>query len=104
MNARRYELVLHRDPRRELTIDALASCVHIHPQLVERFVEVGLIEPIERRGASPLFDVSVVPRLRIIERLRCDLGINIAGIAVILDMVDRLRALERENDVLRSRL
>lgn len=104
MNSRRFELVLRRDPRRELTLDSLASCTQIHPQLVERFIEVGLIEPVERAGPSPLFDVSVIPRIRIIERLRCDLGINLAGIAVILDMVDRLRAVEFENDLLRSRL
>ena len=104
MNSRQYEIVLRRDPRHELTLDALASCTHIHPQIVEQFIEVGLIEPVERVGPAPLFDVSVVPRLRIIERLRCDLGINLAGIAVILDIVDRLRELESENDVLRSRL
>ena len=103
MNARKYEIVLRRDPR-EMTLDALASCTHIHPQIVEQFIEVGLIEPVERVGPAPLFDVSVVPRLRIIERLRCDLGINLAGIAVILDIVDRLRELESQNDVLRSRL
>jgi DNA-binding transcriptional MerR regulator len=104
MNARRYEIVLLRDARRELTLDALASCAGIHPELVERLIEAGLIEPVEHSGASRRFDVSAVSRLRVIERLRCELGINLAGIAVILEMLERLRGLESENDLLRSRL
>ena len=102
MSAQRYELVLFRDVKRELTLDTVASCAGIHPTLVERFLEWSLIEPVGWAGPSPLFDVSVVPRLRIIERLRGDLGVNLAGIAVILEMTDRLRALEWENDQLRS--
>ena len=103
MNPRRYEIVLRTDARRELTLEALATWADIHPEVVRRFIEAGLIEPLDRAGTGPLFDVSVVPRLRVIERLRCDLGINLAGVAVILEMVDRLRALECENEVLRSR-
>jgi len=40
----------------------------------------------------------------VIPRLRCDLGINLAGIADILEMIERLRAVQCENDLLRSRL
>ena len=75
----------------------------MHPALVERFVEFGLIEPVEWEGATLLFDASAVPRLRMIGRLRESLGINLAGIAVILDLLDRLCALQRENETLRSR-
>jgi MerR family transcriptional regulator, heat shock protein HspR len=104
MSVRRYDIVLRRSERRQLTLEAVASKAGAHPTLVERYVECGLIEPIEWEGASPLFDLSVVPRLGVIERLRCDLGINVAGVGVILEMVERLRALQRENDLLRSRL
>jgi len=38
-----------------------------------------------------------------IERLRRDIGINLSGIATILDLLDRLTALQRENAWLRSR-
>jgi len=102
MSARRYELVLCRDINRELTLDAVASCAGIHPELVERFIEWSLIEPAGWAGANPVFDVSVVSRIRVIERLRGDLGINLAGIAVILEMTERLRALESENEQLRG--
>ncbi|HEY7547591.1 MAG TPA: chaperone modulator CbpM [Blastocatellia bacterium] len=104
MSARRYEIILRRDKRQQMTLDALASRCGLHPALVERFLEFGLIEPIEWEGERPMFDVSVVLRLQVIERLRRDLGINLAGVAVILEMVERLRALRSENDLLRSRL
>jgi MerR family transcriptional regulator/heat shock protein HspR len=104
MSVRRYDIVLRRSERRQLTLEAVASKAGAHPTLVELYVVCGLIVPIEWEGASPLFDLSVVPRLGVIERLRCDLGINVAGVGVILEMVERLRALQRENDLLRSRL
>jgi DNA-binding transcriptional MerR regulator len=50
------------------------------------------------------FDAAAVPRLRTIRRLRENLGINVAGIAVVLDLLDKLAALQRENELQRSRL
>jgi DNA-binding transcriptional MerR regulator len=103
MTVRRYEVVLCRNERQQLTLDALASCAGMPPALVERFVEFGLIDPIES-GAKWLFDPSAIPRLRMIRRLRESLGMNLAGIAVTLDLLDRLCASKRENEKLRSRL
>jgi chaperone modulatory protein CbpM len=98
MAAPRYDIVLCRREAQQLTLEALAARTDIHPALVERFVEFGLIEPIEWEGASTLFDVSAIARLRMIGRLRESLGINLAGIAVILDLLDRMCALQRENE------
>jgi hypothetical protein len=77
MNPRRYEMALLRDARSHLTLEGLASSAGIHPGLVERLLESGLVEPVEWAGARPLFDVSFIPRL-------C--------------------AVQCENDLLRSRL
>src|SRR5947207_13335103 len=104
MNVRRYDIVLLRSERGRLTLDALASRAGLHPALVERFVECGLIEPIEWEGDNLLFDVSTITRLYTIRRLRESLGINLPGLAVTLDLLDRLRALQRENESLRSKL
>jgi DNA-binding transcriptional MerR regulator len=65
-------------------------------------VAYGLLEPVEWVGPESLFDAAAVPRLQIIMRLRLDTGVNLAGIGMILDMLDRLRALERENQWLRA--
>jgi len=62
----------------------LADTAGVHPELVEKFVDYGLIEPSADQGSGPLFPASAVERLRCIMRLRRDLGVNLAGVAVIL--------------------
>jgi DNA-binding transcriptional MerR regulator len=104
MIERRYAIVLCRNDREQITLEALAAAAGLHPALVECFVEFGLLDPIEWVGSQLVFDISAVPRLRIIERLRRDIGVNLAGIAVVLDMLDRLHALQRENARMRSQL
>jgi chaperone modulatory protein CbpM len=101
MSELRYPIVLRRVEHEQVTLDTLAASVELHPTLVECFVECGLLEPDERTGAHMLFNVTCIARLRTIIRLRRDLGANLPGIAVILDMLDRLAALERENAWLR---
>ena len=98
MIAIRYPLVPRRTTRERLTLEAAAARVGLHPVLVERFVEFGLVEPVERTGAELRFDPACLPRLVAISRLRTDLGVNLHGVAVILDLVDRLAALQRELD------
>jgi DNA-binding transcriptional MerR regulator len=100
----RYQIVLRRREAQELTLDALAAHTGMHPGLVQQFVDLGLIEPVGSDGISLLFDASAVPRLRTIGRLREGLGINVAGVAVILDLLDKLCALQREIEIQRSRL
>jgi DNA-binding transcriptional MerR regulator len=104
MNERRYEIVLFQTDNQQMTLDALALHARMHPAVVEQFIEFGLITPMKRERAKSFFDPSVVSRLQTIARLREGLGINLAGISVILDLVDRLSALQRENKALRSRL
>jgi DNA-binding transcriptional MerR regulator len=104
MTGERYDIVLCRRDSERLTLDRLAAHTDMHPAMVERFVACGLITPVEWQGDVLLFEPSAVPRLRIIARLRDNLGINVAGIAVIMDLLDRLRDLQRANELLRSRL
>jgi DNA-binding transcriptional MerR regulator len=99
-----YQIVLCRSKPELLSLDALAAHAGVHPTLVEEFVRFGLIEPAEREGGKLLFEFSVISRLRTICRLRESLGINLAGVAVVLDLLDKYCALQRENEWLRSRL
>jgi DNA-binding transcriptional MerR regulator len=86
-----------------LTLEALARRAHMHPDLVERYVELGLIHPCESEGPSLVFEPSTVLRLGAVNRLRQSLGINMAGIAVVLDLIDQICALQDENHRLRRR-
>lgn len=87
--------------RERVTLDGLAARTKLHPALIERFVEYGLIEPAERAGAHMLFDVDCVARVSKIERLRRHLGVNLASVGVILDLLDRMNRLEQEVERLR---
>ena len=104
MITQRYEIVLRQQETERLTLDALARRAGMHPALIERFVEFGLIEPLDCEDPNDVFDTSALPRLRAIGRLRDCLGVNLAGISVILDLLDRLRTVQRENECLRSRV
>ncbi len=92
MTERHHEIVICHREREELTLEALASSAGLHPAHVERFVEFGLLEPVEVAGTEMIFETSAILRLRMIERLRREIGINLNGIAVILDLLDRLHA------------
>jgi DNA-binding transcriptional MerR regulator len=98
-----YPLVPRPAPRERLTLEAAAARVGLHPVLIERFVELGLVEPAERTGEAMRLDPACLPRLAAICRLRADLGVNLQGVAVILDLVERLAALQREVVSLRQR-
>jgi MerR family transcriptional regulator, heat shock protein HspR len=78
-----------------LTIEELARATGLHPGQIEVFVRFGLVEPASG-GEPALFAVAVVGRLRSIARLRRDLGVNLAGVAAILEMQERMAELQRE--------
>ncbi len=103
MIARRFEITLYRNKRERLTLDDVALHAGMHPALIERLVECGLVTPIEQEGTQLFFDPSAVSRLRTISRLRAALGVNLAGISVILDLIEKVSAAQRENETLRSR-
>ena len=103
MRKPRAPLTLSRIEPEQLTLDGLAACTGVHPALITYFVEYGLLEPSARTGTQWLFDTACIARLRMIERLRRDLGANLAGIAVILDLLERLTSLQREVEQWRRR-
>jgi hypothetical protein len=99
-SARRRSIPNRLFTRRSDSLDAATA--EIHPGPVERFVAYGLLEPVEWIGPALLFDSAAVPRLHMILRLRRDTGVNLAGIGMILDLLDRLHTLERDNQWLRA--
>lgn len=102
MRDRRYEIVLCRKERDQLTLEMLADTAGIHPGLIEQLMSYGLIEPVEWAAPTLLFSATAILRLQTILRLRHDIGVNLAGISMILDLLERFRALERDNQRLRA--
>ncbi len=80
-----------------LTLSQVARHSRLHPELIARFVTLGLLEPRGRyRTGEPLFDAEAVLTAKKILRLRQQLGINYAGIGLVLQLLDRIEALEHE--------
>jgi len=98
----KFEIVVHRGARELLSLQDLAAATGLHPELVERYVDLGLFEPSEEIDGVMLFGVETVPRLFTIQRLRREIGIGLPGIAIVLDLADKIRQLQREVEWLRN--
>ena len=79
-----------------LTIDVVADTIGAKRSLVVRLVQQGLVETVDAGADEPRLPRRVVVRLRRMQRLRRDLGVNFAGAAIILDLVQRIEQLNRE--------
>jgi DNA-binding transcriptional MerR regulator len=97
-------MILWRTEHELLTVEDLARAAGLHPEQVQKFVEFGLVEPVAGGGSHPMFAATMVERLRRAVRLKRDLGANLAGVAAILEMRERMENLQRELQHLRRRL
>lgn len=85
-------------------ISVAARMVGMHAQTLRYYERVGLVEPARSRGNIRLYRASDIDRLRLIQRLIEDLGVNLAGVDVIMRLNQRIEALEAELDRLREEL
>jgi MerR family transcriptional regulator/heat shock protein HspR len=85
-------------------ISVAAKMVGMHQQTLRYYERVGVIEPSRSRGNIRLYSQADIARLRQIQRLINDLGVNLAGAEVILKMRDRIERLEEEVEHLRREL
>jgi len=76
-----------------LSTDEVAARCGLHPSLVQRLVALGLIEPLD--GRTDRFPPDVTLRLQRALRLRRDLGLSYNGVALVLELLDRIENLER---------
>ena len=85
-------------------ISVAARLVGLHAQSLRHYERIGLIQPSRSHGRQRLYSQSDVARLRHIQRLIQDLGVNLAGVEVIIRMNERVRRMEEEMERLRSEL
>lgn len=86
-------VTLSETPAAPLTLEQLAMACGISEVHLVRLVRVGLVEP---EPGAEVFPASAVTRLRKMLRLRADLGVNLAGAEIIVDLLARLDRLEAE--------
>lgn len=98
-----FELTLHPKHDQRLSLDRLATETNCHEELVRQLLGYGLLESIGTEESIVWFDVAAVPRIRRIQRLRHDLGINLPGIGAVLQLLERIQRLQREVAELKRR-
>jgi MerR family transcriptional regulator/heat shock protein HspR len=77
-------------------IGVVAERFGVHPQTLRLYEREGLIRPARSTGNTRLYDRDTVERLEMILTLTRDLGVNLAGVEVILDLRSRLSQMEGE--------
>ncbi len=82
-------------------ISVAAKLVNLHPQTLRYYDKIGLIQPDRTEGRIRLYSPRDIRKLRKIARLTEDLGVNLAGVEVILNMTNRIRELQREVEQVR---
>lgn len=85
-------------------ISVAARMVGMHAQTLRYYERMGIIAPSRSRGRIRLYSQADISRLRQIQRLINDLGVNLAGAEVILRLNKRIRQMEQEVEGLRAEL
>lgn len=83
-------------------ISVAARLVGVHEQTLRYYERAGLVEPARSKGRIRLYSLHDLERVRQIRRFTDDMGVNLAGVEVIIRLTDRIRELERENEQLKS--
>ena len=78
------------------TISAVATQYEIHPQTLRLYEREGLLKPSRSEGNTRLYTDSDLDRLELILSLTRDLGVNLAGVEIILNMREKMDAMQRE--------
>ncbi len=87
-----------RSRRKYLMISAVAERFEIHPQTLRLYEREGLIKPARSAGNTRLYDEDSIRRLETILTLTRDLGVNLAGVEVILNMRSEMESMQVEVD------
>ncbi len=96
------------DDRPRYMISVAADLVGMHPQTLRIYEQKGLVRPRRTAGNTRLYSDADVERLRLIQRLTSELGLNLAGVERVLHLEDELlrmrRRLERMEQEMRATL
>src|SRR5271156_6417395 len=77
-------------------ISAVAELYKLHPQTLRLYERVGLLKPSPPQGTPRLYTDSDLERLDVILTLARDMGVNLAGIEIILNMREKMVEMERQ--------
>ena len=82
------------DDRPRYMISVAADLVGMHPQTLRIYEQKGLVRPKRTAGNTRLYSERDLERLRLIQRLTTDLGLNLAGVEHVLRLEDELQRMQ----------
>jgi MerR family transcriptional regulator, heat shock protein HspR len=82
-------------PNAAFVISVAARLVGLHEQTLRYYERAGLLEPARSKGRIRLYSLHDLERVRQIRRLTDEMGVNLAGVEVIMRLTDRIRELEQ---------
>jgi MerR family transcriptional regulator/heat shock protein HspR len=82
---------------RRYTISVAAELVNVHQQTLRHYERLGLVEPLRGKGEIRYYSPHDIERILQIRRLVEELGVNLAGVEVILNMRDQMERMRREH-------
>ena len=72
------------DEQTVFSISRIAKMLHVHPQTLRFYERAGFVKPVRARGDTRLYSHQDIARLRLILHLTRDMGVNLAGVEIIL--------------------
>ncbi len=85
-------------------ISWVAERYNVHPQTLRLWEREGLLQPARSKGNTRMFDDETCDRLETVLSLTRDLGVNLAGVEIILNLKQQLAKLQAENEMLTKML
>ena len=85
-------------------ISVVATMLDIHPQTLRQYEREGLVEPSRTQGRMRLYSQRDIDRMKLILRLTRQMGVNLAGVDIALQLKEQIDQMQEEIDQLRSEL
>jgi MerR family transcriptional regulator/heat shock protein HspR len=85
-------------------ISVVATMLDIHPQTLRQYEREGLVEPSRTQGRMRLYSQRDIERMKLILRLTRQMGVNLAGVDIVLQLKEQIDAMQEEIDQLRAEL
>lgn len=85
-------------------ISAVAEILAIHPQTLRQYEREGLIKPSRTNGKIRLYSQEDIDNIKMVLTLTRELGVNLSGVEVILDLQNKIKKLENELEKYKRKL
>ncbi len=95
---------MHKYDEPVYLISVVAKALNIHPQTLRQYEREGLVTPSRTSGRMRLYSQKDIDKINMILRLTRTLGVNLAGVDIIMQFKEKIDEMEAEMEELRARL